>query len=289
MGSVLPQIGERGVEPPLGTSSRDLLFGPPLWTSSLDLLFGPRLGTSSLDLLYGPPLGTSSLDLLYGPPLGTSAWDLLFGVHSFSRFLLRPPWVSELRVRDYAHLITSTEPILMGPPGGPLAIPTRLGWALQGPASIIQNQPTQTSRLPALKVNYSGTWKGSGRLPYVNEKTARSKHDTMALALLHSKTVRVKMDGALHYATPLLRIPNTPALQAPKDAVLPRLCATERRLSKHPKLSEKYQEELNKLIQSVKRIPGQQIEQPKETWYLPHHIVEHNDKFHCSFEYRGQI
>ncbi|KAJ3601869.1 hypothetical protein NHX12_029631 [Muraenolepis orangiensis] len=101
----------------------------------------------------------------------------------------------------------------------------------------------------------------------------------MALAILHSKTVRVKMDGAL---------------QAPKDAVLPRLCATERRLSKDPKLSEIYQEELNKLKQSgyVKRILSEQIEQPKETWYLPHHIVEHNDEhrvvFDCSFEYMGQ-
>ena len=39
---------------------------------------------------------------------------------------------------DYAHLITATEPVLMGPPGGPLAIHTRLGWALQGPASLVQ-------------------------------------------------------------------------------------------------------------------------------------------------------
>ena len=41
---------------------------------------------------------------------------------------------------DYAHLITATEPVLMGPPGGPLAVHTRLGWALQGPANLIQTQ-----------------------------------------------------------------------------------------------------------------------------------------------------
>ena len=33
---------------------------------------------------------------------------------------------------DYAHLITATEPVLMGPPGGPLAVHTR--YTLVGPS-----------------------------------------------------------------------------------------------------------------------------------------------------------
>lgn len=41
-----------------------------------------------------------------------------------------------------------------------------------------------------------------------------------------------------------------PVLKAPKEAALPRLCATEKCLSKEPKLAEKYQEELDKLVQS---------------------------------------
>lgn len=38
---------------------------------------------------------------------------------------------------DHPHLITPTEPVRLGPPGGPAAIHTRLGWMLQGPSSVI--------------------------------------------------------------------------------------------------------------------------------------------------------
>lgn len=98
----------------------------------------------------------------------------------------------------------------------------------------------------------------------------------------------------MRYATPLLRARNIPVLKAPKEAVLPCVCATERCLSKDPKLSENYQEELDKLMQSgyVQQIPSEQIDQPKEIWYFPHHVIEHNSKprvvFDCSFAYMGQ-
>lgn len=38
---------------------------------------------------------------------------------------------------DHPHLVTPIEPVRLGPPGGPAAIRTRLGWALQGPASVV--------------------------------------------------------------------------------------------------------------------------------------------------------
>lgn len=38
---------------------------------------------------------------------------------------------------DFPHLITPIEPVRMGPPGGPAAIKTRLGWTLQGPTEYI--------------------------------------------------------------------------------------------------------------------------------------------------------
>lgn len=73
-------------------------------------------------------------------------------------------------------------------------------------------------------------------------RLTRTKQDKLALDLLRRKTVRIKVDGVMRYATPLLRAPNFPVLHAPKEAVLPRLCATERRLSKDPKMSAQYQE-----------------------------------------------
>ena len=140
------------------------------------------------------------------------------------------------------------------------------------------------SQLPAsseLLRNVERLWQ-IDTFPYANEKTAtRSKQDKLALDLLHSKTIRVETDGVMRYATPLLRAPNSPVLKAPKEAVLPCLNATERRLSKDLKLSDIYEEKLNKLVQAgyVQRIPNEHENQPQETWYFPHHIVEHNNSY----------
>ena len=41
---------------------------------------------------------------------------------------------------DHPHLITPIEPVKFGPPGGPVTIRTRLGWTLQGPAQIVEQQ-----------------------------------------------------------------------------------------------------------------------------------------------------
>lgn len=38
---------------------------------------------------------------------------------------------------DFPHLIMPIKPVRMGPPGGPAAVKTRLGWTLQGPAEDI--------------------------------------------------------------------------------------------------------------------------------------------------------
>ena len=59
---------------------------------------------------------------------------------------------------DYAHFITATEAILMGLPGGPLAVHTRLGWALQGPASLIQWLHDSPSKTDGGKALHSSCW-----------------------------------------------------------------------------------------------------------------------------------
>ena len=86
---------------------------------------------------------------------------------------------------DYGHLITATEPIIMGPPGGPLAVYTRLGWALQGPANLIPTQNTFSFTFTCFKSELIRNAKRLlqiDTLPYMNEKTVtRSKHDKIAL------------------------------------------------------------------------------------------------------------
>ena len=131
-------------------------------------------------------------------------------------------------------------------------------------------------------------------LPYRSEKAVtRSKQDQEAISLLEQETTRVEVDGVQRYATPILRIKNMPHLHAPKEAVLPHLRGTEKRLAKNPAQAEIYKAEILKLEQAghaLKLEPGTEANSP-EAWYIPHHLVQHNGKsrvvFNCSFSYKG--
>ncbi|XP_054597204.2 uncharacterized protein [Nothobranchius furzeri] len=123
-------------------------------------------------------------------------------------------------------------------------------------------------------------------VPYRSEKSVtRSKQDHQAIALLENKTVRTMVDGALRYATPLLRHDHMPLLQAPKESVMPLLRSTERRLLKENSRAEAYKTEMQKLIDAgaVKEVSEEKPS--KESWYIPHHLVTHNGKnrivFNC--------
>lgn len=132
-------------------------------------------------------------------------------------------------------------------------------------------------------------------LPFLNPKvTNRSKQDQYALDLLENRTVRVNVEGVQRYATPLLRIANSPKLNAPKEAVVSTLKRAERKLSKDPDRERIYNQEIRKLLEAgyVKKLGMEEVLKTSETWYIPHHLVEHNGKhrlvFNCSFEYQGQ-
>ncbi len=121
------------------------------------------------------------------------------------------------------------EPVRFGPPGGPAAIRTRLGWTLQGPANVVQHLIPEkqclftsvTSAPSELLQHVERLWQ-LDVLPYRNEKlVTRSRCDQEAIILLETKTARVNVDGVLRYATPLLRKPDMPQLKAPKESVLP--------------------------------------------------------------------
>lgn len=100
---------------------------------------------------------------------------------------------------DQSHLITPTEPVRLGPPGGPVAIRTRLGWTLQGPARDLQQHPRSqhcylTSVNPEaadLMRNVEKLWQVD-TLPFKSEKQAtRSQED------------QEDHNNVQHYATPL--------------------------------------------------------------------------------------
>ena len=203
---------------------------------------------------------------------------------------------------DHPHLITSIEPVRLGPPGGPAAVRTRLGWTLQGPARFLQ-QPLRPQQCLLTSVNTPASellqhvarlWQ-IDTLPFRSEKgVTRSRQDQAAIALLEEKTTRVEIAGVLHYATPLLRKADMPLLHAPKDAVMPNLRSTERRLAKDPERAKSYNIEIQKLVDagSITKLSPEEVNQEGEAWYIPHHMVSHNNKnrivFNCSHQYRGQ-
>ncbi|XP_073334837.1 uncharacterized protein [Pagrus major] len=202
---------------------------------------------------------------------------------------------------DYPHLITPVEPVHLGPPGGPAALKTRLGWTLQGPAKVLMHQSstpqcllTNTSSPSAELLSHVTKLWQMDILPYRNEKLiTRSKQDTAAIRRLEDKTTRVEVDGVQRYATPLLWKEDAPPLHSPKEAVLGHLRGTEKRLSQDPVRADTYNQEIKKLLDAgyVVKLTADGAQAKVNSWYIPHHMVRHNGKdrivFNCSFTYQG--
>nr|XP_021334729.1 uncharacterized protein LOC101884915 [Danio rerio] len=202
---------------------------------------------------------------------------------------------------DCPHLVTPIEPVRLGPPGGPAAVRTRLGWTLQGPTHEIKHgRNTHQCLFTAIPHNaelfaqVERLWQ-MDVIPYRNEKVVtRSKLDHEAIRLLQEKTVRVNVDGIMRYATPLLRVQHMPTLHMPKEAVLPQLRSIERKLMKTPDQACAYKAEIERLKNAgyVEKLQPGEAEKSQESWYIPHHMVTHNGKnrvvYNCSFQYEGQ-
>ncbi|XP_052405908.1 uncharacterized protein LOC127951863 [Carassius gibelio] len=202
---------------------------------------------------------------------------------------------------DYPNLLTPVEPVRLGPPGGPVAIRTRLGWTLQGPAHFTQwMSPTQQCLLTGVSGQTAELLQDVERLwqmdilPYQSSRLAmRSKQDREAVELLEAKTQRVQVGNILRYATPLLRRPNVPPLRAPIKAVLPNLRSLERRLGQDPLRAQEHSAAIHKLVEggAVKEVDPKETSTTDESWYIPHHVVSHNGKnrlvFNCSFKFQG--
>ncbi|KAL0181784.1 hypothetical protein M9458_024190, partial [Cirrhinus mrigala] len=127
---------------------------------------------------------------------------------------------------DQTYPITPTQPVNLGPPGAPVAIKTRLGWTLQGPARDLPNSRSAHFHYISFKCppddiyhNVQKLWQLDA-LPQKNMKTVvRSKQDQEAMHQLETQTIRTPVDGILRYAAPLLHVEPWPPLKAPKEAV----------------------------------------------------------------------
>lgn len=129
---------------------------------------------------------------------------------------------------DYPPLITPVEPVHLGPPNCPAAIKTCLGWTLQGPNQEIKHH------LPRQQCLFSV------RLVYWPVLTSREIMETICAPLLQWEThyllkvrsrghftaqvqdYRVRVDGVVRYATPLLPLKHMPLPHASPDTTLQR-------------------------------------------------------------------
>lgn len=201
---------------------------------------------------------------------------------------------------DHLHLITPVCAVIRGPSGGPVPVCTELGWALQGPAKSLPHpaagqaclQSLFIPQTPELYKDVERLWQ-TDILPFRNEKEViRSMEDQQAIDILESRTVRVQVEGVERYATPLLRRKEFPQVKAPLEAVMALLRASERRLRKDHSRVQTYNQEIKKLEKAgyeVKLTP-EEVNGSTEFWYIPHHLVHHNNKarlgFNCFFLYQ---
>lgn len=201
---------------------------------------------------------------------------------------------------DNTHLIIAKEPVRLSPSGGPAAVHTELGWALQGPDGLAPHQVATTCYFTCCRPAPDDLYKHVERLwqldvlPFKSERMVmRSRQDQEAVNLLEERTTRIQVGDTLRYATPLLRLKNAPLLRASVDAVMPILRRTERKLASDPAKACIYEAEIKKLLDAgcVQRLNQEEVAQSDESWFIPHHLVEHNGKhrlvFNCSFSYQG--
>ncbi|KAJ8409961.1 hypothetical protein AAFF_G00210020 [Aldrovandia affinis] len=175
---------------------------------------------------------------------------------------------------DCTHLITPIEPVRLGPPAGPAAVRTHLGWTLQGPAQDITHSRDVTQCLFTPTLSPMDLLSHVEKLqmdvlPYRSKNAAvRSQQDQVAVHILQEQTVRVNIDGIERYTTPLLRVKNMPQLQAPPEAVLPQLRGIEKRLMKAPGQAAAYQVENHKLEEAgyAVKLEPHQVENTEEAW-----------------------
>ncbi|XP_046576123.1 uncharacterized protein LOC124284108 [Haliotis rubra] len=198
---------------------------------------------------------------------------------------------------DHADLILPQKPVVFGADGSPVAICTLLGWTLQGPTKEISPQKAVQSYYTALErkatlMNHVERLWQLDVLPYSEKKVVRSKQDIEALHMLEAQTELATVDGVQRYATPLLRAKDAPKFEATEAAVMPILKRTEKRLASNPDLADIHNHLIEKLVTAgyVRILTPDEIK-GTESWYFPHHVVDHNGKyrlvFNCSYNSAG--
>ncbi|MGL5901339.1 MAG: hypothetical protein ACRCZO_01530, partial [Cetobacterium sp.] len=173
-----------------------------------------------------------------------------------------------------------TERVVFGPPGSPAALHTRLGWALQGPMSLITDN-NSTSQCHFLAVSTKDQLQRDAErlrqvdvFPYSQTFKAvfQSKRDQEAAECLEQRTECLQINGVLGDSTPLLQAKYVPKLNTSQQSVMPVLYHTKCQLAKNPKCVSIYEQEMQKFVKYgyEKKLTQGEITLIDEFWYVPH-------------------
>ena len=203
---------------------------------------------------------------------------------------------------DHPDLIVPIESHF-GPEGAPVAVRTKLGWAIQGPmlksrrrneVNFLSAQSTMEAD-KVLHENVCRLWQSDAQMYLDRKQATRSKQDQRAVDLLEEKSTYVNVGGLVRVATPLLWRRDHEMLTCPADAVLPALKRNEQRLQRDPVLAVEHCKKIQELKDAglVRMLTAEEKGRYSERqWYIPHHVVQQNGKtrlvFNCAFPYRGE-
>ncbi|XP_022103013.1 uncharacterized protein LOC110985885 [Acanthaster planci] len=203
---------------------------------------------------------------------------------------------------DRADLIVPIESHF-GPEGAPVAVRTKLGWAVQGPVLTdrcrgeVNHLQGLTSREAdeVLHESVCRMWQNDVQMYSERKQVTRSKQDQRAVDLLESKSTYVEVSGVRRVATPLLWRCEEDTFFSPASSVLPALRRNERRLEKNPDLAEINHKKIQELREAglVSTVGTERkVNSIQRQWYIPYHIVKQNSKhrlvFNCAFQYQGE-
>ena len=179
--------------------------------------------------------------------------------------------------------------------GGPYAVKTLLGWAINGPLGRRGSKFRQTSNFAKLDGQLENQFREYCNHEFNDSSVLTEKQmsqDDMKAVRLMDQSIRL-VDGHYEMAMPF----KNSSLCLPDNKILAehRLQLLKKRFSRDQELYYKYSQFMADLIKKgyAEEVPLYQINQPL-VWYLPHHPVYHPQKpdktrvvFDCSAKYRN--
>ena len=175
-------------------------------------------------------------------------------------------------------LLLAPTQCIMGNPGDPFGLETRLGWCIVGGSSN-RSDSSNVNRIKTNKVTAKEVLNLLERdciSPSVDTEyeIKLSQNDIKFLEILKNG---ISQNNKGHYQMPLPFKNGPPTLADNRNAALGRLASLKKQLLKNPNYQEQYIQFMNKIIESNEAEIA-----PKGTkgqmWYIPHHGVYHPHK-----------